>query len=84
MFFIQRAAFYSLHASVEVNSIVSANQMKDLIPQSSIKVLNQVLNNQSSFPLITITIIGLLDKNLKSQKKLQDFKANKSSLILIG
>lgn len=53
MFLIQRAAFYFLRASVEVNSIVSANHMKGLIIQSSSTLI---------FPLITITTIVLLDK----------------------
>lgn len=57
--------FYSLRASVEVNSIVTARHTEGLIIQSSITLI---------FPSITITVIVvLLDKNLECQKKLTKY-----------
>lgn len=62
--------FYSLRASVEVNSIVTARHTEYM--QSSITLI---------FPLITnIVIIVLLDTNLESQKKLS--KDTNSPLLL--
>lgn len=63
-FKLQRAVFYSLRASPDINSIVTARHTKGLIMQCLITVI---------FLLITIIIV-LLDKNLESQKKLTKTK----------